>query len=288
MPDTGQNIVLTRDQIEQYLDHLRESGRRSGTIQTYRQSLEHLYDFLPKAKRVESGTLSRWQKALLDTGYRPRTINTWLSIAGKFLEFLEYPFFIMPKFLLLEPAGQPELTRWEYIRLLQTARNLEKERGYLYVKLFGQTELSVQELDKLTAETVEAGEVRISSGGRKVVRLPSCLREELLAYMKRRGIRSGPVFLTRAGTPVSRTNVTDSIRRLCRDAQVEPEKGNPRCLRKLCLETKQSIQASLLTLMEQTYERLLETEQQFVGWDSGQTAQKMSGGEAYAMGERAP
>ena len=29
MPDTGQNIVLTRDQIEQYLDHLRESGRRS-------------------------------------------------------------------------------------------------------------------------------------------------------------------------------------------------------------------------------------------------------------------
>lgn len=92
MPDTGQNIVLTRDQIEQYLDHLRESGRRSGTIQTYRQSLEHLYDFLPKTKRVESGTLGRWQKALLDTGYRPRTINTWLSIAGKFLEFLEYPF----------------------------------------------------------------------------------------------------------------------------------------------------------------------------------------------------
>ena len=201
---------------------------------------------------------------------------------------LRDPFFIMPKFLLLEPAGQPELTRWEYIRLLQTARNLEKEREYLYVKLFGQTELSVQELDKLTAEAVEAGEVRISSGGRKVVRLPSCLREELLAYMKRRGIRSGPVFLTRAGTPVSRTNVTDSIRRLCRDAQVEPEKGNPRCLRKLCLETKQSIQASLLTLMEQTYERLLETEQQFVGWDSGQTAQKMSGGEAYVMGERAP
>ena len=129
MPDTGQNIVLTRVQIEQYLDHLRESGRRSGTIQTYRQSLEHLYDFLPKAKRVESGTLGRWQKALLDTGYRPRTINTWLSIAGKFLEFLEYPFFIMPKFLLLEPAGQPELTRWEYIPSAADSQKPGKRAG---------------------------------------------------------------------------------------------------------------------------------------------------------------
>ena len=47
---------------------------------------------------------------------------------------------------------QPELTRTEYLRLLQTARALGRERVYLLVKLFGTTGLTVQELEKVTVE----------------------------------------------------------------------------------------------------------------------------------------
>ena len=39
---------------------------------------------------------------------------------------------------------EPELTRTEYLRLLQTARALNRERVYLLVKLFGTTGLTVQ------------------------------------------------------------------------------------------------------------------------------------------------
>ena len=66
---------------------------------------------------------------------------------------------------------------------------------------------------------------------------------------------------------MNRTNVTDSIRRLCREAQVPEEKGNPRCLRRLYLDTWEGIRRSLEVLAEQSYERLLEEEQETAGWD---------------------
>ena len=74
------------------------------------------------------------------------------------------------------------------------------------------------------------------------------------------------MFVTRTGKAVNRTNVSDSVRRLCREAQVAPEKGNPRCLRKLYLETQASIRDSLRLLAEQTYDQMLAAEQAMVGW----------------------
>ena len=43
-----------------------------------------------------------------------------------------------------ENNPQPELTRAEYLRLLQPARMLGKKRLYLLVKLFGSTSLTVR------------------------------------------------------------------------------------------------------------------------------------------------
>ena len=81
-------------------------------------------------------------------------------------------------------------------------------------------------------------------------------------------MQRGPLFITRSGRRLNLTNVTDSIRRLCRDARVDEAKGSPRCLRRLCLTTQAEIQSHLELLAEQTYDRLLETEQFSIGWDS--------------------
>ena len=99
------------------------------------------------------------------------------------------------------------------------------------------------------------------------VQIPACLQGELIKFSRRQGICSGPLFRTRTGRPLGRTNVSDAIRALCRDANIAPEKGNPRCLRKLYLETRESIQAGLQLLAEQTYDSLLEREQLSVGWE---------------------
>ena len=69
------------------------------------------------------------------------------------------------------------------------------------------------------------------------------------------------------GEPMSRTNVSTGIRQRCAVAKVPEEKGNPRCLRKLHLTTREGIERNIALLVEQTQERLLEQEQMTIGWD---------------------
>ena len=67
---------------------------------------------------------------------------------------------------------------------------------------------------------------------------------------------------------LGRTAVTDSMKQLCRDARVEEEKVNPRCLRQLWQTTQDGIRAQLDRLVEQAWDSLLETEQMSIGWNS--------------------
>ena len=139
------------------------------------------------------------------------------------------------------------------------------------MKVFGNSDLPVQELARLTVEAAQAGGLSISySRTQEVIRFPKSICRELLDYAGRRGIRSGPLFLTRNGKAMDRTNVTQSIRRLSAVAQVPEEKANPRCLRKLYQTTRESIERSIALLVEQAQDKLLEEEQMTVGWGQRQ------------------
>ena len=128
----------------------------------------------------------------------------------------------------------PELTRAEYLRMLERAKSDRNERAYLLTKVFACTGLTVQELPKLTLEAAKAGVVERHAG--LPAKLPGCLRSELLSYAQRRAIDSGPLFVMRSGRALNRTEVTGTIQRLACAAKIEPGKGNPRCLRKLVPE----------------------------------------------------
>ena len=259
--------ILTPELTEAFLDSLRGKGCAEETISTYRRELAALSGFLPEDKRLRRGTLAAWRNALLEQGLAPRTANQYLAAANSLLEYCgRRELQTKP----VKPAKdiQPELTRTEYLRLLQTARVLGRERVYLLVKLFGSTGLPVQGLSRITVEAVRAGQVTVSpSGVAQIVRIPACLRGELLDYARRSGLSSGPMFRTREGRPLDRTNATEMIRALCRAAQVAEEKGTPRCLKKLYRTTMAGIQANIALLVEQTHERLLETEQLSIGWE---------------------
>ena len=45
--------TMTRDMIEQYLEHLRFEERSEQTICRYRKALEDFYDFLPEKKTAD-------------------------------------------------------------------------------------------------------------------------------------------------------------------------------------------------------------------------------------------
>ena len=254
---------------EEYLAHLREKGRTEGTLQTYRRSLGLLYRTLPAEGEIGPETLLAWQGELVAMGYGASTVNTCLSVAGNYLEYLGVRTAV-PEQLALPEEVRPELTRREYLRLLCAARELGKERTYLLVKVFALLGLPVGELPRLTVEQVQAGHVLVRGNGAQWYEaIPRCLEQELRAYICRRGLLSGPVFVTRNGRAMSRTQVTAEIQSLCRDARVDEAKGNPRCLRKLYLATRTDIERSVRLLAEQAYERVLDAEQLAAGWGEG-------------------
>ena len=263
----GSSLQVTTESIDGYIAAIEKNGKSAGTIEEYRRNLHLLYEFLPENKRLRWDTLSRWRASLLDRGYTPRTVNARISAANSYLAFCGRRDLQLMRQLRVEKYHAPELSRVEYLRLLQTARLMNRERLYLLIKLFGTTGLPVQGLQQVTVETVQDGIIRKTSGGKQhEYHLPACLRDEILDYAWRNGIQDGQVFLTSTGKPLRRTNVADSIRRLCHDAQVPEEKGNPRCLQQMYRNTQARILQNISQLVQQTYNHLLENEQLAVGW----------------------
>ena len=263
-------LTVTWEEVCRYLDSLAARGRRRETIQVYRPKLEAFYHFLPEDKRVAADTLELWRAALLREGYSPGTANTHVSAANGLLAYLGRRDLQLIGQLDTEEEIQPELSRTEYLRLLATARNLGRERTYLMVKVFALTGIRVSELNRVTVRAVEEGRVLTACDGRaQYVLIPACLRKELTVYLRRVGITAGPVFVTRSGRPMRRTQVSGEIRTLCRDARVDGDKSSPRCLRRLYQVTQERIRDSVQILAEQAHERMLEEEQLTVGWEQG-------------------
>lgn len=123
----------------------------------------------------------------------------------------------------MEPEDklQPELTRSEYHQLLQTAKALGQERTYMLVKVLGSCNIRMQELPKVTEEAPEEGKLTTAANGlRQTIRLPECLRQELLAYAERQDIESGPIFISWKETPMFRNRVAAMIKQLGVEAQI--------------------------------------------------------------------
>ena len=256
------------EDIEGYLTHLAGKGRVSGTLEWYRRGLIRLYQYLPDDDKViHRDTLKAWQLQLVEEGYAASTINEFIVVANGYLEYVDMREHQVIDRLEHINEVQPELSRGEYIRLLQTAKLLERERAYLLVKLFGNTDMPVQELSKLTAEAVKDGKVTVSNKGiHQVIRLPLCLKNELMAYTERQGISTGPVFLTRKGEPMNRTNVNTGISQLSEAAKVPIERATPRALRRMYRTMQENLEQNIRMIVEQAQERMLEQEQLTVGW----------------------
>ena len=259
---------LTPEQIEGYLANLTAKGRVPDTIENYRRGMRRLYRDLPDGDKViHPGTLRRWREELLKEDYSATAVNLFIVAANGYLDYVHARELQVTDKLRVPKESQPELTRKEYLRLLTTARALGKERVYLLVKVFGNTDLPVHELEHVTVEAAKAGRLCIEYNySQELIRFPETICQELLDYAKRNNISSGPIFLTRERTPISRSNVTIGIRQLCVAAGVPEEKGSPRCLRKLYQTTREGIVRGISLLVDQAQDRLLEEEQISVGW----------------------
>lgn len=263
--------VLTRSDIDLYLQDVASRGCKQGTLENYRRSLLNFFDWLPEGKRVSREKVYEYQEYLIGK-YTSRTVNMKMtSINGilGFLDLREYQSTV--KASVDDTAIQPELSRNEYLRMLSAAKAIGDERLYLIIKLFGTTGIAVQEFDKVTVEAVRSGTiVTFPNRNRLALRIPACVQSELLEYAKEKGVKSGPIFLTREGRPLGRTTLSNMVPHIARYAKVEENKCTPRCLQKLYAETWDTIKSNVNVMLQMTYDKLLEQEQVIYGWQDVQ------------------
>lgn len=246
------DYMLTPALLRKYLTYLREQERSAATIQKYTYNLTELYAYLD-GQPLTKAALIAWKQRLSET-YAPSTVNSMLAAVNGFLSFLGRgelrvkPLKIQRSLFL---DDSKELSRVEYARLVQTARQQGNERLSLLIQAICATGIRVSELRFLTVEAVCSGKAKIANKGkRRVVFLPNKLRRILRNYAQKQKITAGAVFVTRTGKPLDRSNIWREMKALCARAGVDPDKVFPHNLRHLFARTYYSLERDLSRLAD--------------------------------------
>ena len=80
--------------------------------------------------------------------------------------------------------------------------------------------------------------------------MPDQLRRILKRYLEKQGRKNGPVFVTRTGKPLDRSNIWRDMKALCERAGVERGKVFPHNLRHLFARTFYSLEKDLSRLAD--------------------------------------
>ena len=232
--------ILTKDQFNLFQLHLKQEDREQSTIEKYLRDLR-LFSAWLAGRAVTAEIVADWKNHLRTEGYKSETINSKLSSLNKFFTFMQWPECRM-KYLKIQRkmfrSPEKELTKAEYLRLLETADALGKTRLGLLIETICATGIRVSEVKYITLEAVQAGCTDIALKGKiRTILLPRKLCRKLQKYAKKQKITSGEIFLTRSGKGVSRRQIWAEMKALCKKANVAPTKVFPHNLRHLFART---------------------------------------------------
>lgn len=230
----------TVEQIREFSRYLREEERETATIDKYSRDVKDFFIWL-KDREISRERMGEWRGYLLQAGRKPVTINGKLSALNKFLSFLGRNDCRI-KYLKIQRrlfrSTEKQLSKQEYIRLLETAHSLGRERLALLMETICATGIRVSEVKYITAEAIRAGRTEIALKGKiRTILLPGKLCRKLQKYVRKRKIVSGEIFLTRNGKGLSRRQIWAEMKSLCEKAGVAPSKVFPHNLRHLFAQT---------------------------------------------------
>lgn len=240
------------NKISRYIQFLFTQERAPNTLKKYRHDLENLRRFLGN-RPLSKELLLLWKKKLTEQ-FSPKTVNSMLAAANGFLCFTGRRDLCVKPLKIqknLFAEERKELSKAEYIRLIQAAKQQKKYRLSLAMETICSTGIRVSELQFITAEAVRCGRAEITNKGkRRIVFLPSKLRRLLDHYAQKEKITAGAVFITRSGNPLDRSNIWREMKLLCNTAGVDKEKVFPHNLRHLFARTFYSVDKDLSRLAD--------------------------------------
>lgn len=254
-------LVVTKASVTTYLQFLKIQEKSKGTLEKYQRELLDLAKYLA-GKKVTREDLVVWKEEL-EKRYSPAGVNGRLVAANGFFSFygrydLRLKLLKIQKEIFMKE--EKELTRAEYGRLVRTAERKGKERLSLLIQTICATGIRVSELEFITVEAVKRGRAEVNcKGKRRVIFLPARLQKKLKAYAAKKGISEGVIFAAKSGRPLHRGNIGAEMKKLCKDAEVSPEKVFPHNLRHLFARIFYSLDKDIAKLADMLGHSNIET-----------------------------
>lgn len=236
-----------------FRNYLLEEERSAATIEKYGRDLLAFLSWLSDREEISKEVVVGYKQAIIGK-YKTTSANSMLVSVNRFLDFIGKKDCQVKLFKIQRNPFRKkdkELTKEEYNRLILAAKAKSSSRLFLMIQAICSTGIRVSEHRFITREALERGRITIYNKGKeRVVFLPKKLKKCLLQYCRQNGIYSGPVFVTKNGTPVNRCNVWAEMKALCKEAGVSPEKVFPHNLRHLFAVTYYRMQKDIVHLAD--------------------------------------
>lgn len=228
-------MVISGGEVRRFAGYLRSEEKSGATVEKYAREAERFSAWLEG--RAVTKELAVEYKGRLSETRTAAGVNGAVSALNCLFAFLGLHGCRLKAAKVQRRVFRDEareLTQAEYRRLLAAAKSRRDQRLLLVMEAICSTGIRVGELRFFTVEAVRLGRVEVSNKGKtRTVLLPGKLQKLLLRYARERGVTAGPVFVTRGGRPLDRSNIWKDMKALCAAADVAETKVFPHNLRHL-------------------------------------------------------
>lgn len=244
--------MMEASMLVAFENQLRLEEKSEHTVGKYMRDVKAFCKF-SGTREISKGLVMEY-KASVAEHYEITSANSMIAAVNAFFRFMGWTDCCVKQFKVQKKtycSEEKELTKAEFIRLVNTAKQIGNERLNLILQTICGTGIRVSELQFITVEAVRKGEAIVSCKNKtRTVFLVQALQKKLLNYIKAQGITTGSIFITKSGKPMSRCNIWRAMKALCDQSGVSPDKVFPHNLRHLFARTFYGIEKDIARLAD--------------------------------------
>ena len=244
--------IVSTAQIAAFKALLVSEEKSAATTEKYIRDVKAFAEYMQNNEITKESVLA--YKKHIQQNYAVRSVNSMIASINGFFSFLCW-YDLKVKALKIQRqvfcTEEKELTKPEYQRLCRAADEKRNERLKLILQTICGTGIRVSELRYITVEAVKNGEAVVNCKSKtRVIFIVKELRKKLLRYAAEQNIKTGMIFITKAGKPINRTNIWREMKSLCKAANVNPQKVFPHNLRHLFARVFYGIEKDIAKLAD--------------------------------------
>ena len=250
-------MIMTRrnyaEQLKLFESYLRDEEKSRATMEKYLRDVRSFLSFLsgfPEEEVICKEHTMAYKEHLTEQ-YAPASANSMLTAMNLFLRFVGADQLCVKLIKIQRQMfcqEDKELCKEEYHRLVKAADG--SRLSYIIRTICG-TGIRVSELQYITVEAVIAGKATVNCKNKtRIIFIPKEVQRFLREYIKKAGVKSGAVFVTKSGKPINRSNIWRDMKALCKKAGVSEKKVFPHNLRHMFARLFYSVDKDIVKLAD--------------------------------------